>query len=386
MPPAEEQPGFYACRSDEVQPGERVIRELNGRSVGVFNVEGRFYALRNRCPHSGGALCLGPVTGTTLSARDFSFVYGMAGRILRCAWHGWEFEIESGRCLPDPRMRAKTYPVVEQDGSVYVVMSGITRLTGQPVDVSTGEHVRSAPMAEAIGRILVGMAPIAKDAVGPELRAVLWDMDGTLLDSERVWDVSLQELATKLGGILSAEARDALVGANMAVSMDIFYADLCITGRDSDADAEWLDVRTAELFADGLLWRPGARELLLGVRRAGLRTALVTATSPALVELALSSIGAEHFDAVVCGGETAAKPDAAPYRQALALLQLSAKETIVIEDSPTGVASGRAAGCRVLAVPCAVPLPQQPGVVLRPSLDGLGVDDLRLLHHDGPSD
>jgi len=118
----EHQPGFYACRSDEIRPGERVIRELNGRSVGVFNVDGRFHALRNRCPHEGGALCLGPVTGTTLPARDFSFAYGMAGRILRCAWHGWEFEIETGRCLVDARLRAKTYPVVVTDGVVYVVM------------------------------------------------------------------------------------------------------------------------------------------------------------------------------------------------------------------------------------------------------------------------
>ncbi len=116
------QPGVYICRSDEIQPGERVIRELNGRSVGVFNVDGRFHALRNRCPHEGGALCLGPVTGTTLAARDFRFVYGMAGRILRCAWHGWEFEIASGRCLVDPRLRAKTYPVEVADGSVYVLV------------------------------------------------------------------------------------------------------------------------------------------------------------------------------------------------------------------------------------------------------------------------
>jgi len=121
-PAGEHPPGFYACRTDELAPGERVIRELNGRSVGVFNIDGRLYALRNLCPHAGGALCLGPVTGTTLPARESAFVYGMEGRILRCAWHGWEFEIETGRCLPDPRMRAKTYLVVVEDGAVYFVI------------------------------------------------------------------------------------------------------------------------------------------------------------------------------------------------------------------------------------------------------------------------
>lgn len=213
---------------------------------------------------------------------------------------------------------------------------------------------------------------------GPaQLRAVLFDMDGTLLDSERVWDVSLAELAAEVGGVLSPQARQSIVGTSMARSMHLFHAALGVTDRDGAADAAWLDGRTGELFAEHLEWRPGAQELLLEVRRAGLRTALVTATSRPLVDIALETLGEEHFDVIVCGGETPAKPDPAPYTEALRRLALDAADALVIEDSPTGTASGLAAGCVVLAVPVAAPVAAQPRLTLRETLSGLGVTDLR---------
>ncbi len=110
------------CRADELTPGERRIVELEGRSIGVFNVDGRFYALHNRCPHSGGALCEGPVTGTAKATPDFRYEYDRPGELVRCAWHGWEFEIATGRCLVDPKVRARTYDVEVEDGRVYVLV------------------------------------------------------------------------------------------------------------------------------------------------------------------------------------------------------------------------------------------------------------------------
>lgn len=249
--------------------------------------------------------------------------------------------------------------------------------------MSTAKTMAEATRRSTTQTVAESRAPDGtRDSDGPRLQAVLWDLDGTLLDSEKLWDISLEELAASIGGVLSARAREAMVGTNMATSMDILYTDLGITdlaaaGRDSDTDAAWLDRRTGELFAAGLTWRPGARDLLLAVRRAGLRTALVTSTSGPLVDQVLHTIGAENFDAVVCGGETAAKPDAAPYRRALAQLRVDPAATLVIEDSPTGVAAGLAAGCRVLAVPVAATVAPAPGVVVRDTLAGLTVDDLR---------
>jgi len=110
------------CAAAELARGERRIVEIAGRSIGVFNVNGRFHALGNACPHKGGALCAGRITGTVLPTSDRSFVYGREGEIIRCARHGWEFEIATGRALADPRVRARTYPVSVEAGLIVVTV------------------------------------------------------------------------------------------------------------------------------------------------------------------------------------------------------------------------------------------------------------------------
>jgi nitrite reductase (NADH) small subunit len=127
VPPRPEPPGGRGrgravCAADEIPPGGRRIVEVDGRSIGVFNVAGRFYALHNGCPHRGGALCEGRVGGTVLPTEDRSYAYGREGEILRCAWHGWEFDIRTGRALVDPAVRARTYPVAVVDGVVVVAV------------------------------------------------------------------------------------------------------------------------------------------------------------------------------------------------------------------------------------------------------------------------
>jgi nitrite reductase (NADH) small subunit len=94
-------------RADGLAPGERRIVTVSGRSVGIFNVGGRFYALHNRCPHHGAPLCAGRIGGTTAGTGGGEIHQVRDGEILRCAWHGWEFEIATGRMLADPRVRAR---------------------------------------------------------------------------------------------------------------------------------------------------------------------------------------------------------------------------------------------------------------------------------------
>ena len=104
------------CRVSDLPPGERKIVEVRSRSIGVFNVHGEYYALRSLCPHQGAPLCRGTITGTARSTAPGEIIWERDGRILRCPWHGWEFDIATGRSVFNPhRLRVRTYDVtVEQ--------------------------------------------------------------------------------------------------------------------------------------------------------------------------------------------------------------------------------------------------------------------------------
>lgn len=109
---ANSQQRHVVARVADIPPGERRIVDIAGRSIGIFNVDGRFFAVRNSCPHQGGPLCLGPTVGLAMSERPGDIAYTREGEILRCPWHGWEFDLETGRSIFDPtRTRVKRYPV-----------------------------------------------------------------------------------------------------------------------------------------------------------------------------------------------------------------------------------------------------------------------------------
>ncbi len=215
------------------------------------------------------------------------------------------------------------------------------------------------------------------------LAAVLWDMDGTLVDSEKLWDVALYETAEWLGGTLSEAERMTLVGSNMD---DTAAYLLEVVGRSVTAEAiastgEEIRRRTAGLFDDQLPWRPGAREILAAVRAAGVPTALVTSTERSLTELALNTIGREFFDVTVCGDEVEGlnKPHPRPYLKAAELLGVAPEKCVAVEDSPPGTASAVAAGCTVLVIPNDVEVEAGERRIFRDSLAGIDVPALAAL-------
>ena len=210
-----------------------------------------------------------------------------------------------------------------------------------------------------------------------DLRAVLFDMDGTLVETEQYWGEAMFELAGRLGGRMSEGARASTVGSTMRRSMTILHADLGLVRTEEQllADARWVEDRTAQLLGAGVAWCPGARELVTAVRAAGLRTALVTTTPRRLADIVLAAIradlGGDPFDVTVCGDEVPArKPDPAPYRQAMAALGVEPGECVVVEDSESGVAAGLAAGAAVLGVPTVQELAPAPGLTLRNGAGG----------------
>jgi HAD superfamily hydrolase (TIGR01509 family) len=215
------------------------------------------------------------------------------------------------------------------------------------------------------------------------VKAVLWDMDGTLVDSEKLWDISMHALYAHLGAVLTPEVRASTVGGSAETVMRIVYSDI---GLDLDPAAmsesvRWLNDYTGDLFEQGLPWRPGAQDLLEGLLDAAIPMALVTNTHRDLAERALKTIGRHYFTVTVCGDEVATgKPAPDPYLRAAELLGVTAESCLAIEDSVTGTASAEAAGAPVLVVPNDMAVPHGPRRRHLESLSPLQVADLQAIY------
>jgi nitrite reductase/ring-hydroxylating ferredoxin subunit len=109
-----------ACSVEDLPPGSRKIVAGGKFGVGVFNLDGELRAWSNFCPHDGAPVCLGAVTGTTESSGSYDASWVKEGDILRCPWHGWEFDIQTGKSVVEPTKTLRSYPVHVEDGWIIV--------------------------------------------------------------------------------------------------------------------------------------------------------------------------------------------------------------------------------------------------------------------------
>lgn len=211
--------------------------------------------------------------------------------------------------------------------------------------------------------------------------AVLWDFDGTLVDTEPIWIRHEHALTVELGGRWT----EALAKANIGNSLLGTGRSIRLTaGRDDLTDEHVTDLLVARVLADlrdsEPVWRPGVPELLAELTAAGVPCALVSASFRAMLATVLDRMAANPFRVVVAGDEvTRGKPHPEPYLVACARLGVRPQECLVIEDSVNGAASGNAAGCVVAVVPNVVTPPPAERRVLLDTLAGVGLADLRAL-------
>ncbi|GEE02843.1 phosphoglycolate phosphatase [Gordonia spumicola] len=209
--------------------------------------------------------------------------------------------------------------------------------------------------------------------------AVFWDMDGTLLDTEPLWERVLVEFARGLGIEMSESLRHATMGNSSVDAMTKVYDAALVpeSGRDFDADEAWMVQRVIDLFSEGTPWRPGALDALGLIAAADIPMVLVTNTMREVTDVLLETIGRDRFVATVCGDEVAAgKPEPHIYRRAAELVGLPVSRCLAVEDSPTGAAATFAAGVKSIVVPSAIDVPPRPTYTYRDSLVGLTLDDL----------
>jgi len=199
-------------------------------------------------------------------------------------------------------------------------------------------------------------------------------MDGLLIDSEPLWLEAETAVMARLGADWTENDQAALLGGSLERSVRYLLAKATRPAAP-ELVGEWLmsDI-TERVRRHGVPVRPGARELLASVQRAGLPNALVTSSERSFMEAVLASTGM-RFDVLVCAEDVAAtKPDPEPYLLAAKLVGVPPSGCFALEDSPNGVASAQAAGCQVFAVPSMVPIPPALGRIVVRSLRDLTAD------------
>ena len=209
--------------------------------------------------------------------------------------------------------------------------------------------------------------------------AVLWDMDGTLIDSEPYWMKSEGAFAKANNTIWTEQDGLSLVGMSLYDSSKIIKERVGSDLEPEQIIEKLTDEVTAQLKQE-IFWRPGAKELLLLLRKKKIKTALVTMSMHRMAKQVADSIGFDAFDVIVAGDDVRhGKPHPEPYLKAAELLGEKPEECVAFEDSLTGLRSAEAANTKAVGVKNIVEIPMEPGRILWPTLQGVTIADLRRL-------
>jgi HAD superfamily hydrolase (TIGR01509 family) len=211
------------------------------------------------------------------------------------------------------------------------------------------------------------------------LGAVLFDMDGTLVDTEPYWMAAEWALVEEFGGTWSNDHAHALVGNALLASAD-YIREHGGVDLAPELIVEWMLDRVVHDAEQSMPWRPGAQELLAELRDADVACALVTMSYDRLAQTMIAKLPAGTFRTVVTGDQVAdGKPHPEAYLTAAARLGVAPGDCVAIEDSPTGVASAEAAGCVVIAIPHRVAIPKADGRLFASELTELSLARLQSL-------
>ncbi|WP_157247445.1 HAD family hydrolase [Nonomuraea typhae] len=209
------------------------------------------------------------------------------------------------------------------------------------------------------------------------MHAAFFDMDGLLVDSEKVWLEVETDVMARLGGEWSAEHQTHLVGGSMERTV-AYMLDVSGSPVSPQTLRTWMIDGMVARLSGGVRVMPGALELLEALRAEDVPVGLVTSSLKEIAEAILSFVGRDRFDVVITADDvTRTKPDPEPYLTAAARLEVSPARSVVLEDSPNGVAAGTAAGCAVVAVPSLLPIEQAPGRLVVSSLTEVTTGVLR---------
>ena len=209
--------------------------------------------------------------------------------------------------------------------------------------------------------------------------AVLWDMDGTLVDSEHYWLSSEQSLAAEHQEPWSEQDGLDLVGMSLYESSKIIKRKIGSDLQPEQIIQRLTDSVVAKL-AVSIPWRPGAQELLLELKKHKIKTALVTMSMSRMALQVVNQIPFKAFDIVVAGDDVVhGKPHPEPYLLAAKLLGVNPEDCIAFEDSISGMHSAEAAGTMAIGITNIIPIPEKPGRIIWSTLEGVRVADLRKL-------